>query len=64
MAREASEAEKVIEFKSVKAKTLSADKESLQQHVQLLSSQIQDLQEEVRKGGRALANKLSATFSA
>jgi len=27
------EAKKVIEFKSVKTKTLSADKESLQQHV-------------------------------
>jgi len=37
------ESEKVIECESVKAKTLSADKESLQQHVQLLSSQVQDL---------------------
>jgi len=48
------EAKKVIEFKSARAKTLSADRESLQQHVQVLCSQVQELQEEFRKGKKKL----------
>ena len=48
------EAKKVIEFESARAKTLSADSKSLQQHVQVLCSQVQELQGEVRKGRERL----------
>ena len=48
------EAKKVIEFESARAKTLSADSESLQQRVQVLCSQVQELQGEVRKGRERL----------